>query len=341
MKMKKLVRDKIPKIIHQNGDSCTTIILGDVEYKKELKNKLLEETQEYLESENIEELADILEVIHAIIKTKGVSFDELENMRKNKKDKKGGFDNKIYIEKTEQKMSYPQFENNGVMKLDLTPKYRDIIVDSIYLEESELKQAPITHPKISQTMYIYKNIGFRFNDYDSDLSIVLLDEKLNVDEILFDANVWLISKDSYTYNYLQEYFKKLERLIDTDSKDSIKAYSEKIDEKFKATLKEDMLFIKVSEFAETPGSALRKDGAFSGEEFFNNILDPVFTYAIEIKSKVTIDLDGGYGYPVCFLKEAFGSLGKKYSADCVLDTLEFISTEEPSLITEIKKYIKN
>lgn len=95
----KLVRDRIPEIILKDNELPTTRILDDEEYIKELNRKLQEEVNEYLEEENIEEMVDILEVIRAILKHKGVSYDEIEEKRIKKANKRGAFKEKIYLEK--------------------------------------------------------------------------------------------------------------------------------------------------------------------------------------------------------------------------------------------------
>lgn len=85
----KLVRDKIPEIMISNGAKPVVRELSDEEYSVELNKKLQEEVTEYLESENIEELADIQEVILAILKLKGVSEEDLEKTRIDKVLKRG------------------------------------------------------------------------------------------------------------------------------------------------------------------------------------------------------------------------------------------------------------
>ncbi len=97
----KLVRDRIPEIILKNGEKPKTRILSDQEYIKELNIKLREEMEEYFESGDIEELADVFEVIKGILKYKGISILEFEKITIAKAKKRGGFQEKIYLEYVE------------------------------------------------------------------------------------------------------------------------------------------------------------------------------------------------------------------------------------------------
>ena len=97
----KLVRDRIPEIIEKDGRKAKTKILDDEEYRKQLNKKLQEEVKEYLEDNNVEELADIVEVVYGILNSMNVTIDEFEKVRKNKKEKNGGFEKKIYLEEAE------------------------------------------------------------------------------------------------------------------------------------------------------------------------------------------------------------------------------------------------
>ena len=97
----KLVRDNIPEIIRNSGETAHILFLDDVSYLKELRKKLLEETNEFLESEEIVELADILEVIEALAKAKGSSLDEIMNLKIKKSIKNGSFDKKLFLEYVE------------------------------------------------------------------------------------------------------------------------------------------------------------------------------------------------------------------------------------------------
>jgi predicted house-cleaning noncanonical NTP pyrophosphatase (MazG superfamily) len=98
----KLVRDNIPEIIKANGEKPITRILSKEEYKSELEKKLLEECNEVLEADNkIEELADLLEVMIALSKLQGKSFEDIVKECENKRIKRGGFDKMIYLENVE------------------------------------------------------------------------------------------------------------------------------------------------------------------------------------------------------------------------------------------------
>ena len=94
----KLVRDKIPEIIESNeGIKPKTRILETTEYLKELNIKLKEELNEYLESGDVEELADLEEVLRAVLDAKNVSYEEFEKIRNKKVEKRGAFKKKIFL----------------------------------------------------------------------------------------------------------------------------------------------------------------------------------------------------------------------------------------------------
>ncbi len=93
-------------------------------------------------------------------------------------------------------------------------------------------------------------------------------------------------------------------------------------------------------FSKTPGPRYIRQGDFSGELFRDKFLMPVFDDAVSKKERLLIDLDGGYGYFVSFLEESFGGLARIKGIQIVLDTLQFKSDDEPSLIEDIISYIK-
>lgn len=95
IKYQKLVRDKIPEIIENAGKTCVTEVLSDPEYLYMLDMKLEEELKEYYQDKNLEELADLMEVIFAVAEARGYSIAKLEQVRKKKADERGGYKQKI------------------------------------------------------------------------------------------------------------------------------------------------------------------------------------------------------------------------------------------------------
>lgn len=97
----KLVRDKIPQVIEANGKAFRTRILDEAEYRVELHTKLREEMNEYLSATSSEdaqeELADLLEVIHALAVIHGSDPEALEQLRAQKAAKRGGFQERVYL----------------------------------------------------------------------------------------------------------------------------------------------------------------------------------------------------------------------------------------------------
>lgn len=93
----KLVRDKIPEIIRQQGDTPICELLSEESFFKALNNKLAEEVSEYMQDYSIDELADVMEVVLSLIKHKGISAEKFEEIRLKKRDRNGGFDNKINL----------------------------------------------------------------------------------------------------------------------------------------------------------------------------------------------------------------------------------------------------
>lgn len=96
MMYQKLVRDNIPAIIEKNGETCVRRTLSDKEYEDALTNKLQEEVAELLE-----EMADVMEVLYAMGKTRAVSKREIEQVRSQKASEKGAFSKKIFLVSTE------------------------------------------------------------------------------------------------------------------------------------------------------------------------------------------------------------------------------------------------
>lgn len=100
----KLVRDKIPEKIENNGEYALTKTLNDEEFEKALNEKLMEEASEVINAktpeEIKEELADLYEVMLAKVKLIDGNFSEIEEIAYQKRMKRGAFDNKVYLVST-------------------------------------------------------------------------------------------------------------------------------------------------------------------------------------------------------------------------------------------------
>jgi len=94
----KLVRDRIPQIIREDGGEPVTYTAGPQEYRGRLRDKLAEEVAEFLaadEESAPEELADVLEVVRALAADLEVDVDQLEKIRAAKASERGGFADRI------------------------------------------------------------------------------------------------------------------------------------------------------------------------------------------------------------------------------------------------------
>ncbi len=103
----KLVRDRILEIIEQDGVAYESRILDEEEFKKQLLKKVVEEAQEVLDSngnkdELVKELADLWEVIESIVKTFELDHEQIQEVKQHRHDLRGGFDNKIFLESTDE-----------------------------------------------------------------------------------------------------------------------------------------------------------------------------------------------------------------------------------------------
>lgn len=95
-----------------------------------------------------------------------------------------------------------------------------------------------------------------------------------------------------------------------------------------------------NDFSDSPGARYRKDGPYSGQQFYEEILKNKFEEAKKQGVKLEINLDGVWGYPSSFVSGSFGKLSLEYGTDVVLDVIVFISTESETrkerIIEEIK-----
>lgn len=93
----KLIRDNNVKLMEDKGCKVCYEILDDKRYGEELDKKLKEEVIEFLESYNIEEMADIIEVIYAIMEYRGITINDVEKIRIEKRERKGAFKKRIFL----------------------------------------------------------------------------------------------------------------------------------------------------------------------------------------------------------------------------------------------------
>lgn len=98
MEYHKLVRDKIARIIKRQGKTPVVHIATDDEYYRKLKAKLHEEVEEFSQSNELEELADLLEVIYTICEFKGMTREELNNLRRKKNEERGKFLDRVILD---------------------------------------------------------------------------------------------------------------------------------------------------------------------------------------------------------------------------------------------------
>lgn len=95
----KLVRDFIPQMIEQSGKHCETEKVESKEIKLRLEDKLIEEFNEYLEDNNLEELADMMEVLFGLAHQLGYSDEALLEKRHEKLLERGGFIEGVILKK--------------------------------------------------------------------------------------------------------------------------------------------------------------------------------------------------------------------------------------------------
>jgi len=103
-KYDKLVRDKIPEYIRKKGGKPVWHTASAAEYKRKLREKLVEEAQEVIvaktKTELLEELADVAEVFDALCRHAGITAERLAWTRLNKCLDRGAFEKRIILDKS-------------------------------------------------------------------------------------------------------------------------------------------------------------------------------------------------------------------------------------------------
>ena len=98
--------------------------------------------------------------------------------------------------------------------------------------------------------------------------------------------------------------------------------------------------IRISDFTRTPGGRYIEDGPFSGEEFRQKKLEPLFEDKSDNRS-ITVYLDGTKGYPSSFLEEAFGGLARIFGSEKVRSRIKFLTKEFKYLLEKLDEFIGN
>lgn len=94
----KLVRDYIPEIIMRSGRQCEYFrVESESQHMAFLKEKMVEELNEFMADPCEEEAADILEVFLSMLKIKGINFEEVEDYAFTKKLERGSFDEGLVL----------------------------------------------------------------------------------------------------------------------------------------------------------------------------------------------------------------------------------------------------
>lgn len=196
-KYNKLVRDKIPEEINKvNGRKANYKILDEEEYLKELDKKLFEEAHEFTEEHSIEELADLIEVIDAMIKARNINYNDIDEARKIKSDKKGRFENKIYLNYIEQDYIDKREEQESKKEWRKLKKYNIItLCGSIKFKDEFLK--------VQEKLVLEKNIVFTPNFFSNiskeeiSLETKKMLDKMHKQKIDMSDEIYVINPGGY------------------------------------------------------------------------------------------------------------------------------------------------
>ncbi len=93
----KLVRDRIPEIIRNNGETPEVRVASIDEMDFLLRRKIVEESNELLASGSDEEVADVLEALYALLDIRGLALADIERLRQAKRDRRGGFSRRFVL----------------------------------------------------------------------------------------------------------------------------------------------------------------------------------------------------------------------------------------------------
>ena len=193
----KLVRDKIPEEINKvEGRKANYKILDEEEYLKELDKKLFEEANEFVEEHSIEELADLVEVIKTIINARNIKCEDIEKARKIKNDKKGKFENKIYLNYVEQNYVDKREEEESKKNWRNTKTYNVItLCGSIKFKEEflKVKEKLVLEGNIVLTPNFFHNI----KKEEININTKTMLDKMHKQKIDMSDEIYVINPNGY------------------------------------------------------------------------------------------------------------------------------------------------
>lgn len=174
----KLVRDKIPvEINNVKGRKANYRVLKDNEYLQELDKKLFEEAHEFIEEHSVEELADLIEVIEAIMKEKNILHKDVEIARERKNKKKGSFKDKVYLINVKQEQTDEREEkelNKEWRKNSLSNNNEMITIWNINELIKEMQKINILN--YQNLKEIANRINMLDKNYTSELKQIIIDK---------------------------------------------------------------------------------------------------------------------------------------------------------------------
>lgn len=179
----KAVRDFIPEILKLSGRKCMIRELSDSNFLPELENKLEEELEEYLKSKELEELADLLEVIYRIAELRSSSKAELEAVRQRKKHERGGFEKNLLLLNPLEESSHPELHAGSTEPRRVVFKPEDAAV----IEKKGVKM------RIYTTKAEFKNAAVLYQETQKGHTEEFLHEKSDfIYYILEGSGVWIV-----------------------------------------------------------------------------------------------------------------------------------------------------
>lgn len=189
-KSSKAVRDLVPEIIRLSGRECIVRELSDISFLPELENKLKEELQEYLESKELEELADLLEVIYRIAELRGFSKENLEALRLHKKQKTGGFEKNLLL-------FSPIEEKGSLSELHpVNPPESSLIV--FRLENAEVIEKHGVRMRIYTTKADCKNAAVLYQETETGHAEEFLHERSDFIYYILEGNgIWIVEDKEF------------------------------------------------------------------------------------------------------------------------------------------------